>query len=534
MQHKPGADWAVRLIPGVATESGAGVRKRPRPASCDFEFPAENVLRASVQADKETVSETALALLLPDRLKRGCFGNWLKAVAVDFVLVGMNWLFVGALILGLQNEFPQIRGLAEPAGYAVSVLGIALLHAVLITLLGYSEGLYAITGGLDRQARALGKAVLWATLLLCVAYNLQGSTRTFSVAVWGSGLLHFGALLAWRWEEQRRTRPTGQLASDARNVLIVGAGGVGRRVASYLESHPEEKRVVCGFLDDERPLGNGVIGRVSNLERLARTGFVDEVILAAPHGANLTLRVLHEARRLRLDVQLVPDLFGCKPAWNQVERVGDLPLICLREEHLPAPGLLAKRLVDIVGAGLVLLASAPVLAVIAALIKLDSRGPVLYAAQRAGLKGRPFRCYKFRTMVSNADALKNSLRDRNQRSGPFFKMAHDPRVTRLGYFLRRYSLDELPQLWNVLKAEMSLVGPRPHPLDDFAAYEIDHLARLDVTPGITGLWQVMARRDPSFQKGIEMDRQYIRTWSLGMDLRILFKTVMAVVEGSGQ
>ena len=136
-------------------------------------------------------------------------------------------------------------------------------------------------------------------------------------------------------------------------------------------------------------------------------------------------------------------------------------------------------------------------------------------------------------MVSNADALKEHLRESNQRSGPFFKIADDPRITRLGRFLRRYSLDELPQLWNVLKGDMSLVGPRPHPLDDFAAYEIEHLARLDVTPGITGLWQVSARRDPSFQRGMELDREYIRTWSLRSDLRILLRTFLAVARGSG-
>jgi lipopolysaccharide/colanic/teichoic acid biosynthesis glycosyltransferase len=170
---------------------------------------------------------------------------------------------------------------------------------------------------------------------------------------------------------------------------------------------------------------------------------------------------------------------------------------------------------------------------IAGLIKLDPSGPVFYCAPRAGRKGKPFRCFKFRTMVSDADEWKVRLRQSNERIGPFFKMASDPRITRLGRLLRRYSLDELPQLWNVIKGEMSLVGPRPHPLDDVAGYGIEHLARLDVTPGITGLWQVTARRDPSFCRGMELDRQYIRTWSLGLDARILLRTFLAVVQGSG-
>ncbi len=249
--------------------------------------------------------------------------------------------------------------------------------------------------------------------------------------------------------------------------------------------------------------------------------------------ASLTLQVLREARRLRLDVEIVPELFGCKPAADDVERVGDLPVICLHAERLPAASLALKRLVDVLGAGCALMALSPLLGAISGLVKLDSPGPVLYRAKRAGRKGRLFRCYKFRTMVSNADELKDDLRRNNQRSGPFFKIADDPRITRLGHFLRRYSLDELPQLWNVVKGDMSLVGPRPHPLDDVAAYEIEHLGRLDVTPGITGLWQVTARRDPSFQRGMALDREYIRTWSLRSDMRILLKTVLAVVRGSG-
>jgi len=344
--------------------------------------------------------------------------------------------------------------------------------------------------------------------------------------------MHFSALLTWRWQKRRRDgRP--QPGGELRNVLIVGAGGVGRRVAAYVKGHPEAGRTMCGFLDNERPLGNGVVGRVSDLARLARTGFVDEVILAAPHDHGLTQEVLRESRRLRLDLEIVPELFGCTPTGREVERVGDSLVICVHAERLPEVGLVLKRVVDVIGAGLALTVLSPVLAGIAGLIKLDSPGPVLYCAQRAGRKGRRFRCYKFRTMVSDADALKQHLRRNNQRAGPFFKIKDDPRITRLGRFLRRYSLDELPQLWNVLKGDMSLVGPRPHPLDDVAGYEIEHLARLDVTPGITGLWQVTARRDPSFQRGMELDREYIRTWSLGSDLRILLKTFLAVVQGSG-
>jgi exopolysaccharide biosynthesis polyprenyl glycosylphosphotransferase len=428
--------------------------------------------------------------------------------------------------------FPHVWLFEYGAGVPVSLLGIALLHAALITLLGYSEGLYAGGRDLRRQGLILGKSIVWATTLLCLAYGLQGAPWATSGLFCGAGALHFGALWMWRWQSERQDRRA-ERRGDMRNVLIVGAGGVGRRVASYVEGHPEAGRTLCGLLDDERPLGNGVIGRVGDLARLARRGFVDEVILAAPHDRNLTTQVLSEARRLRLDVEIVPELFGCKPEGMEFDRVGDLPVICLHSEHLPSAGLVFKRVVDIAGASFALAVLSPLLMVTAGLVKLNSKGPVLYCAQRAGRKGRVFRCYKFRTMVSDADALKDGLRRNNQRSGPFFKITDDPRITRVGRFLRRYSLDELPQLWNVLKGDMSLVGPRPHPLDDFAAYETEHLARLDVTPGITGLWQVTARRDPSFQRGMELDREYIRTWSLGSDMRILLRTFLAVVQGSG-
>src|SRR5579872_2221818 len=196
-------------------------------------------------------------------------------------------------------------------------------------------------------------------------------------------------------------------------------------------------------------------------------------------------------------------------------------------------GLLLKRALDVLVAAAGLLLLAPAVALIAILIRLGSEGPVLYSALRAGRKGRAFRCYKFRTMVRDADALKDALRGQNQRTGPFFKISGDPRITPIGRFLRRYSFDELPQLWNVLKGEMSLVGPRPHPLDDFSGYGLEHLPRLDVTPGITGLWQVTSRRDPSFQTGVRLDIHYIQRWSLAMDFRILWKTAGAVLRGSG-
>jgi len=486
-------------------------------------WPAEDGAACRAQKNR-------LAFLVPSPLLGRDGLKWLRSVSADFALVTLNWLLIGALLVPLRSLFPQVWVFRYAEGSPIFLIGIALLNASLITLVGYSEGLYSNEVNSRTQAQRLANAVLWPTIMLTLAYGMQGLPWARTGLLCCAGVLHFGALWAWRWQGSQakwRSREMG------RNVLIVGAGSVGQQVAAHLRSDTEQERTVCGLLDNELTPGAGVVGRVSDLPRLARARFVDEVILAAPRDRALTLSVLREARRLRLDVGIVPDLCGCQ-AETEIRTVAGLPLITLHSEWAPTATLAMKRALDVFASGLALVVLLPAFAAIAALIKFDSEGPVFYAALRVGRKAQPFRCYKFRTMVANADELKMALRRSNERSGPFFKIASDPRITRVGKFLRQYSLDELPQLWNVLKGEMSLVGPRPHPLDDFAEYQTEHMSRLDVTPGITGLWQVTARRDPSFGRGMELDREYIRTWSLRLDLQILLKTVWAVICGGGE
>jgi exopolysaccharide biosynthesis polyprenyl glycosylphosphotransferase len=208
-------------------------------------------------------------------------------------------------------------------------------------------------------------------------------------------------------------------------------------------------------------------------------------------------------------------------------------VITLHREPVPNAGLFLKRALDIVGAGLGLVLTAPLMAIVALLIRRDSPGPAIYTATRAGAKGRLFHCYKFRSMVTGADRLKQGLQARNQREGPIFKLEDDPRITRVGRFIRRYSLDELPQFWNVLRGDMSLVGPRPHPTDEVNQYELQHYRRLDVKPGLTGLWQVTARKNPSFDLNMHLDLTYIENWSLRLDLLILLRTVRVLFMPEG-
>jgi len=188
---------------------------------------------------------------------------------------------------------------------------------------------------------------------------------------------------------------------------------------------------------------------------------------------------------------------------------------------------------DITVSSIALLMASPVMLAIAVAIRMDSKGSTFYEAQRIGRKGRSFSCYKFRTMVHNADKLKADLEHMNERDSVLFKIAKDPRITKVGRLLRKYSLDELPQFYNVLKGDMSLVGPRPPMAAEVEQYDLAHLRRLDVLPGITGLWQVEARQDPSFDSYISLDTAYVENWNLRMDLRILARTVAVVLSGTG-
>lgn len=241
--------------------------------------------------------------------------------------------------------------------------------------------------------------------------------------------------------------------------------------------------------------------------------------LVIPAGPSLTARPSYHNQ---LAVIARPDLFfgntsrTARANWPSAWRLG------------------LKRLMDIVLGSVAIVVILPLLCALAIAIRLDSPGPVLYRSVRVGRKGVVFTCYKFRTMRPDADATKEDLRSRNERQGAFFKIADDPRITRFGRWLRRYSLDELPQLWNVLRGDMSLVGPRPHPIDDVVRYQVQDFQRLRFTPGITGLWQITARGDPSFQRCVALDVEYISRWSLLLDFSILARTLPVVVRGSGQ
>lgn len=450
----------------------------------------------------------------------------LNAVAVFYFRFVPDWL--SSLVRGELATIPEYPFLPE-------YLAFLLLYGALIVLFCQGEDLYRTLrtrSALD-ETLAVAKAVMLATLLLTAFIYLSGVKTISRLVVGFSGVLNVATLVAWRlWKREvvERRVAAGQ---GARNVLIVGAGEVGQSLARYFEQNKQLGCTVKGFIDQNHTADPRVLGRIEELAQVARAHFVDEVFISIPSEREIVKKVTLEARRNRLEVRVIPDLYDGLGWEAPLEHLGDFPVMTLHRQPIPVLGLLVKRALDIVFSLAALVFLAPLMAAIALAIKLDSPGPVLYGSQRVGKKGPRFTCYKFRTMVANAEELKEELRALNERQGPFFKIADDPRVTRVGKFLRRYSLDELPQFWNVLTGEMSLVGPRPHPVDDYSQYSLEHLRRLDVTPGITGLWQVSARQNPSFEKNLALDFEYIENWSLWLDLKILLRTIPAVFRGGG-
>lgn len=413
--------------------------------------------------------------------------------------------------------------------------GFLVIDIVLVILFCQAQRLYRtpLEQPFRVESTAIAKAIGLATLLLMAFIYLSGVKIVSRSVVAIGALLSTAALIAWRYAKRRFILHRIERGVGVRNALIVGAGAIGQALATLLGENKLLGYRVVGFLDENEHNDSKTSSRIEHISRVARARFVDELFVTTPSDRDLVKEVAIAARRDRVAVTVIPDLYDGL-AWNApLRRIGSFPAMDLNWTPARTPALVAKRIMDIFLASVGFVAVAPIIAVVSLLIVWDSPGPAFYRSKRVGQRGRVFSCYKLRTMVSNADEQKIALRQRNEREGPFFKINNDPRVTRIGRFLRKYSLDELPQLWNVLVGDMSLVGPRPHPIDDYALYTLDDLRRLEVRPGLTGLWQVTARRDPSFQTSMRLDLDYIDNWNFRMDMRIIMRTLSAVLRAEG-
>src|SRR5487761_513672 len=445
------------------------------------------------------------------------------------------------------SYFDSRAPLAEnPSSLLLYLAGFSLILIMVSRAHGLYGPLQAFSG--LREQRLTVQACFTASLILAGALYF-GRADSISRAVVIATLVGTTLFLclrraAWRLTLYKRY----EKGLDTKNVLVIGTGSLGLAIRSHLQRIRHLGFTFKGFVQispDGTELGNlypdsqadeqpmEILGNLPELGDLIRRHFIDEIFVTGLCERGVVKRLIAQASVWGVDVRVVPDLYDGL-AWSApIEYVGQFPTMPLHRHHIPVVGLLMKRGLDILVSLLALIVLSPLILFIILAVRLDSPGPIFYGAERIGRKGRTFRCWKFRTMVVNADTLREQFNHKNERDGVLFKMTGDPRVTRIGQLLRKYSLDELPQFVNVLAGHMSVVGPRPPLAGEVRLYELRHLRRLEVLPGITGLWQVQARQDPSFDQYISLDTAYIDNWSLWLDLKIMTRTLGVLISGTG-
>lgn len=391
--------------------------------------------------------------------------------------------------------------------------------------------------GILSEVLRVFKAVCFSSVLVSMALFLFKfdffSRKIFALAA----AFIFLSLSLWRVVKRCIVRYL--VANGYKNykVLIVGAGTCAEELLDELEANKYLGLNVIGLLDDSKTgdvQGCQILGTLDEFEQIVCENFIDEVFVTIPSVRNKILSILETSAKLKKNVRIMPETYGNFSKAVDITRLGVLPLITYHERPIYGFQLKLKRFFDIFASLLGILILSPILAVIAILIKLDSKGPVFYVSKRSGFKGETFGFWKFRTMVVDAEQQKVDLMDQNEvDGGGIFKIRKDPRITKLGAFLRKYSLDELPQLFNVLKGDMSLVGPRPFPVCEFKEFDAFHKARAEIKPGITGLAQIRGRSDLTFIRWIKWDLWYVSNWSFWLDIVILWRTLPVVIKGKG-
>ncbi len=425
-------------------------------------------------------------------------------------------------------------------GHGVSVVWTQTRHwvafAYLVTVLMFARvDLYAERTrrpGLARIVSALFQATVIALVFALANHEHYSSYYTFY------GSLFFGSVYITGLR-YLHTQATGWLLEQAgytRRALLVGTGQHIEAVAQALSGEPRAGVDVVGYVSLTPRPENGLrsLGGLEDLPEVLAQERIQEVIIADPEfPQDRAVELVDLCHRRGVTVQVAPSTMEILLDRAEFVPGQSVPLFTLRPPVFEGIDYALKRSFDLIVATLGLIVLAPVLLVIAIAIKLSSRGPIFYRSIRPGIGGKPFHCFKFRTMREHADQLQDDLEPLNEQSGALFKIRRDPRLTTVGRFLRRYSLDELPQLVNVVRNEMSLVGPRPLPMRDFEHLEEWHKKRYLVLPGITGLWQVSGRAELDFDDLVRLDFLYLERWSVFLDLSILLKTIPAVLSGRG-
>jgi len=533
----------------------AGIAQPPQATSAEVKRPERAVPRSLPSWLAPGLLGIADALL--------AWGTFLLAYRLRYA----PWPLKTSDVLALLHPSELLETLTQ--GAFRPYLELCLLSPLPLIFWLRSARLYALKGAFSQLDDVFGvvrATTMTSLVLIVIAFMYRGifAFREFSYSR-GIFLLHWGlltlAVLGTRVLVRRAQVFARRRGRNLISAVIVGEGDLTELCLSEMRAKPQLGYCILGVLSTspaaERASRSSplYLGHVDDLPEIVRRFHVEQVFITDPtlNPDVLFETILRCGRAHRVNFSVVPNLLSCLPSKTELDQIGALPMLKLFQEPLRGPNRYLKRAFDVILALLGVILLSPLLLLIALLIKLDSRGPVLFRQERVGMDGRPFTLYKFRTMRADADerahrelmarAIRSALEqpprtiERARPSGSdvrptlYGKVPNDHRITRLGRWLRRWSLDELPQLFNVLKGEMSIVGPRPPIPYEVEHYSSWHRKRLDVKPGITGLWQVSGRNRLPFERMVELDLYYIERWSLWLDVKILLKTIPAVLRG---
>jgi exopolysaccharide biosynthesis polyprenyl glycosylphosphotransferase len=458
--------------------------------------------------------------------------------ALDGAVVVLSFLAA----FGLRSQiFPDLFPLAPIWSFNEHLPIFLLVPPLWVLVLRYTgayesvrKKTYIETFWLVTKANSIALMALFAILFVTDADRIS----RLLILLFGS--IVFVLLLSGRFAIIRMLRTIRRRGYNYRNILVVGTGKRARTYAEMICSHAELGFRIFGYVDDEPTaadreiLGSAIIGTLKDVPVIIERNVIDEVVIALPRRwLTSVVEVVQACEETGVEVTIVADFFDIAVAKLHTTMFYDIPLLTFSSTPSQQLQLLLKDCLDRIGAAVLLVLALPVFVLASIAIKLTSRGPIFFKQVRLGLNGREFTFYKFRSMKVGSEKEVEDLKSYNEMSGPVFKMQRDPRVTGVGRFLRRTSIDELPQLLNVLRGEMSLVGPRPPLPAETKEYDRWQRRRLSVKPGMTCLWQINGRNKLDFKDWMNLDLLYIDNWSLWLDIRILLKTLVVVIKGDG-
>lgn len=497
------------LIEPASSVAGGGGHRQPsheHDSTADPGAPAAYVQTAPAHS-------AAAAATSPRRLAR-------RLVLIDLAMIA------AAIIVTLLVGWGYGQPLAEDRSRLVLMFALAVAWPLMLWQT-QSRARSVLVSGVEEYRRVIVATAATVMLVATAAY-FSDTTRAKGFLV-GAVLLGLALLLLGRWLVRGALQRALLRGSALHRVYVVCTKAHLARVHGELEESQGRYQLVGSWTTNTEP------GEPADLIAAAEAAGADTILLVPGFETELewTQRLGWALEETDLQLMVSPALVAVAGPRLSMHHVQGMPFVAVEPPKFSGPARVAKRALDIVGSALGLLILALPMAVIAAAVRLDSPGPAIFSQPRLGRGGQLFRCHKFRTMREGAHTELEALRATTDTDGATFKLANDPRVTRVGGFLRRTSLDELPQLWNVLLGQMSLVGPRPHQIADTSRYEADALRRLLVKPGMTGLWQVSGRSDTTWDKNVMLDLYYVENWSFSLDLVILMRTVRTVITGSG-